>query len=110
MYGFAPGFAYLGGLPAELTISRRATPRPRAEASSILIAGGQALITTVPMPTGWYVLGRTPERFFSLARKPVFLAEVGDEVQFEPIDEAAFSSLAARAEQGEVIAHALDPT
>jgi KipI family sensor histidine kinase inhibitor len=110
MYGFAPGFAYLGGLPAELTISRRATPRPRAEASSILIAGGQALITTVPMPTGWYVLGRTPERFFSLARKPVFLAEVGDEVQFEPIDEAAFSGLAARAEQGEVIAHALDPT
>ena len=62
MYGFAPGFAYLGGLPAELAISRRATPRPRAEASSILIAGGQALIATVVMPTGWYVLGRTPER------------------------------------------------
>jgi inhibitor of KinA len=109
MYGFAPGFAYLGGLPAELSISRRATPKPRAEANSILIAGGQALITTVVMPTGWYVLGRTPERFFSLAREPVFLAEVGDEVQFDAIDEPTFSSLAARAEQGEVIARSLDP-
>ena len=109
MYGFAPGFAYLGGLPAELAISRRTTPKPRAEASSILIAGGQALITTVVMPTGWYVLGRTPERFFSLTREPVFLAEVGAEVQFDPIDEATFASLSMRADQGEVIARVVDP-
>ena len=104
MYGFAPGFAYLGGLPAGLAISRRATPRPRAEACSLLIAGGQALITTVAMPTGWHVLGRTPERFFSLARDPVVLAAVGDEVRFDPVDEPTFAALAARAEAGEVIA------
>jgi KipI family sensor histidine kinase inhibitor len=108
MYGFAPGFAYLGGLPAELAISRRATPRPRAEASSLLIAGGQALITTVAMPTGWHVLGRTPERFFSLARDPVVLAAVGDEVRFDPVDEPTFAALAARAQGGEVIARMLD--
>jgi inhibitor of KinA len=104
MYGFAPGFAYLGGLPEELAISRRATPRPRAEANSLLIAGGQALIATVQMPTGWHVLGRTPERFFSLARDPVVLAAVGDEVRFDPVDEPTFAALAARAEAGEVIA------
>ena len=109
MYGFAPGFAYLGGLSPELAISRRLTPRPKAEANSILIAGGQALITTVPMPTGWYVLGRTPERFFSITREPVFLAEVGDQVQFDPIDEATFATLAERAENGEVIARVTDP-
>jgi inhibitor of KinA len=104
MYGFAPGFAYLGGLPKELAISRRATPRPRAEASSLLIAGGQALITTVAMPTGWHVLGRTPERFFSLGRDPVVLAAVGDEVRFDPVDAPTFAALASRAEAGEVIA------
>ena len=109
MYGFAPGFAYLGGLPEELTISRRASPRPRAEANSLLIAGGQALITTVPMPTGWHVLGRTPERFFSLGRDPVFLAAVGDEVQFDPVDEGTFAELEGRADSGEVIARLLDP-
>jgi inhibitor of KinA len=108
MYGFAPGFAYLGGLPEELAISRRATPRPRAEANSLLIAGGQALIATVQMPTGWHVLGRTPERFFSIARDPVVLAAVGDEVRFDPVDEPTFADLAARAEAGEVIARVLD--
>ena len=109
MYGFAPGFAYLGGLPAELAISRRATPRPRAETNSILIAGGQALIATLPMPTGWYVLGRTPERFFAPEREPVFLAEIGDQVRFDSIDERTFADLAGRVEQGEVIARILDP-
>jgi KipI family sensor histidine kinase inhibitor len=108
MYGFAPGFAYLGGLPEELAISRRASPRPRAEASSLMIAGGQALITTLAMPTGWHVLGRTPERFFSLDRDPVFLAAVGDEVRFDSVDEATFAALARRAEAGEVVARILD--
>jgi KipI family sensor histidine kinase inhibitor len=109
MYGFAPGCAYLGGLPAELAISRRATPRPRTEANSVLIAGGQALVITVPMPTGWHILGRTPERFFSLGRDPVFLAAVGDQVQFDPVDERTFADLASRAEQGETVARILDP-
>ena len=109
MYGFAPGFAYLGGLPQELAISRRATPRPRAEANSLIIAGGQAVITTVPMPTGWHVLGRTPERFFALGRDPVFLAAVGDEVRFDPIDEPTFAALERRAEAGEVVVRILEP-
>ena len=84
------------------------TPRPRAEASSLLIAGGQALITTVPMPTGWHVLGRTPERFFSLGRDPVVLAAVGDEVRFDPVDASTFAALTARADAGEVIARIED--
>jgi allophanate hydrolase subunit 1 len=104
MYGFAPGFAYLGGLPKALDISRRTEPRPRVPANCLLIAGGQALISTVPMPTGWHVVGRTPERFFSLGREPIFLAAVGDEVTLEAVDEATFDSLEARAAAGEPVA------
>ncbi len=104
MYGFAPGFTYLGGLPKALDISRRAAPRPRVPANCLLIAGGQALVSTVPMPTGWHVVGRTPVRFFSLGREPIFLAAVGDEVTFEAVDEATFSSLDARAGAGEPVA------
>ena len=104
MYGFAPGWAYLGGLPVELNISRRAKPRSPTTANSILIAGGQALVATMPMPTGWYVLGRTPERLFSLARDPVFLAAVGDELKFEPIDQSVFAELEERAIRGEIVA------
>ena len=104
MYGFAPGFAYLGGLPQALNISRRTEPRPTSPPNCLLIAGGQALITTVVMPTGWHIIGRTPERFFALDRDPVFLAGVGDEVTFEAIDAATFASLDARASAGERIA------
>ncbi len=64
MYGFAPGFTFLGGLPDALAISRREVPRAPAPPGALLIAGGQALITSMAMPTGWYVIGQTPVRVF----------------------------------------------
>jgi inhibitor of KinA len=104
MYGFAPGFCYLGGLPEALAISRRTTPRPPHPPNTVIIGGGLALITTISMPTGWWLIGRTPERMFALARDPVFLVEVGDTLRFEPIDRATFDALEARAADGETVA------
>ncbi len=101
MYGFAPGWTFLGGLPDELTIPRRAAPRPPAPPGSLLIAGGQALIAGCAMPTGWYGIGRTPVKLFDLARERVFLAAIGDELCFERIDPAAFDALSTAAEAGE---------
>src|SRR2546430_10510728 len=71
MYGFAPGYTFLGGLPQELTLLRRAVPRTPAPAGSLLIAGGQALIASCAMPTGWYGIGRTPVKVFDPARAQV---------------------------------------
>ena len=82
MYGFAPGFTFLGGLPEELKIPRRAVPRPPAPPGSLLIAGGQALIASCAMPTGWYEIGRTPVKMFDPRRERVFLAGSGDELCF----------------------------
>jgi KipI family sensor histidine kinase inhibitor len=104
MYGFAPGFTFLGGLPEELTISRRATPRPPAPPGSLLIAGGQALISSIAMPTGWYVLGQTPVRVFDPARAKPFLTDVGDDVIFAPIDLDRFRALSREAEDGDLVA------
>ena len=104
MYGFAPGLGYLGGLPPELTLSRRAEPRARLEANKAIIAGGQAAITTVPMPNGWHVLGETAEMLFNPARDPVFLMSVGDKVRFEAVDALQFQALKSRAEAAEVVA------
>jgi KipI family sensor histidine kinase inhibitor len=103
MYGFAPGFTFLGGLPEELTISRRATPRPPAPPGSLLIAGGQALITTNAMPTGWYVIGQTPARMFDPARDRPFMVDPGDEIRFEPIDLATYTQLKREAANGAAI-------
>ena len=104
MYGFLPGFCYLGGLPKELTVARRLTIRPPHPTGTIMIGAGMGLITTFAMPTGWWLVGRTPERMFSLAREETFLAAVGDEIRFEPIDVDAFHALDRRAADGEIVA------
>ncbi|MBM3550776.1 MAG: allophanate hydrolase subunit 1 [Alphaproteobacteria bacterium] len=104
MYGFAPGWCYLGGLPQELAIPRRASPRGPTPQGAVLIGGALALIAANPMPTGWYVIGRTPERMFAPRRDPPFLAAPGDAVGFEPIDADTFLALDARAAAGEIVA------
>jgi inhibitor of KinA len=104
MYGFAPGFTFLGGLPEELKIPRRVVPRPPAPSGSLLIAGGQALIASCAMPTGWYGIGRTPVKMFDPRRGRIFLAGIGDELCFERIDPAAFDAMSTAAEAGEFCA------
>jgi inhibitor of KinA len=103
MYGFAPGWCYLGGLPERLAIPRRHSPRGPTPEGAVLIGGGLSLIATNPMPTGWYVIGRTPERLFSLLRDPPFLIAPGEALRFEPIDAATFTALDARAAAGETL-------
>jgi KipI family sensor histidine kinase inhibitor len=103
MYGFAPGFCYLGGVPKELIVSRREMPRPPHPTNVVLLGGGLTLITTFSMPTGWWLIGRSPERMFSLKRESNFFVEVGDTLQFVPVDAATFVALDARAEAGEVV-------
>lgn len=83
MYGFAPGYAYLGGVPGLLQLPRK----PRAErghpAGSVIIAGPQCLITTLPMPTGWWVIGHTDAVILDPAREQPFLFDPGDVIRFE---------------------------
>ncbi len=104
MYGFAPGWAYLSGLPAALTLPRRASPRDRIPAGSLIIAGGQAIVAALPMPSGWHILGRTPERLYAPERDPAFLVAPGDRLRFHPVDAATFAALEGRAAAGEPLA------
>lgn len=104
MIGFAPGFTYLGGLPSALATPRRTNPRARTPAGSISLGGIQAAISSVEVPSGWHMLGRTPARTFDLRREQPFLLKVGDLVRFRRISAAEFDRLSAHAEQGEVVA------
>ncbi len=83
MYGFGPGYAYLGGVPLALQLPRK----PRAErghpVGSVIIAGPQCLITTLPMPTGWWVIGHTPAVILDPTREQPFLFDPGDVIRFE---------------------------
>ncbi|MBB3609962.1 5-oxoprolinase subunit PxpB [Rhizobium sp. BK602] len=103
MIGFAPGFAYLGGLPDALHTPRLATPRQRIEASAIGIGGKQASINSVPGPSGWRFIGRTPVRLFDPHRTPPFLLKAGDRIRFHPIGEAEAARLDAMVAAGQTV-------
>lgn len=104
MYGFSPGFCYLGGVPKEIQVSRRVTPRPPHPANTVLLGGGLTLVSTFSMPTGWWLIGRTPERMFAPQRERVFLVDVGDALRFAPVDRAEFDALETRVAAGEIVA------
>jgi KipI family sensor histidine kinase inhibitor len=100
MIGFAPGFAYLGGLPEALHTPRLAVPRQRIEASAIGIGGKQASINSVPGPSGWRFLGRTPLKLFDPARTEPFLLRAGDSVRFRAIETEEAAELDASVAAG----------
>ncbi|MGI4765187.1 MAG: 5-oxoprolinase subunit PxpB [Janthinobacterium lividum] len=108
MIGFAPGFAYLGGLPDVLQTPRRLDPRPRIPAGSITVGGLQAAVTSIEAPSGWHLLGRTPLRTFDLRRPDPFLFRPGDRVRFRRISGAEFARLSVLAEGGTVTADVED--
>jgi len=56
------------------------------------------------VPTGWWLIGRTPERMFAPVRDPAFLVEVGDTLVFDPISIECFAALEARVASGEIVA------
>jgi KipI family sensor histidine kinase inhibitor len=107
MIGFAPGFAYLGGLPEALHTPRRENPRSRTPAGSISIGGIQAAVASMELPSGWHLLGRTPVRTFHPGRAEPFLFRTGDRIRFRRIAHDAFEPLARRAGQGEPVAELL---
>ncbi len=57
--GFAPGFAYLSGLPEHLAVPRLDTPRPRIPAGSVALADAWCGIYPTASPGGWRIIGRT---------------------------------------------------
>src|SRR5262249_2559426 len=62
--GFAPGFAYLTGLPRQLHAPRLATPRTRVPAGSVAIGGQYTGIYPDETPGGWRLIGRSPVTLF----------------------------------------------
>jgi inhibitor of KinA len=96
MYGFAPGFAYLGGVPESIQIPRRPEPVRGVPTGSLIIAGPQCIITTLEMPSGWWNIGRSPADILRPQDDHAFLFAVGDHVRFVRIGLAEFELLASR--------------
>ncbi|PXW72537.1 inhibitor of KinA [Loktanella sp. PT4BL] len=93
MYGFSPGYAYLSGVPKAIQVPRKPAPVRGVPAGSVIIAGPQCLITTLTMPTGWSIIGRSPTPIFTGNPDHPFLFDVGDSVVFERVDLKTYEEL-----------------
>ena len=80
--GFAPGFAYLTGLPTALILPRRTTPRPRVAAGSVAIAAHYSAVYPRESPGGWHVLGTTTHDMWDIDRRPPAVLQPGMRVRF----------------------------
>jgi KipI family sensor histidine kinase inhibitor len=83
--GFAPGFGYLAGLPPELTVPRRTTPRTRVPAGSVGLAGSFAGVYPSASPGGWQLVGHTDAVLFDVDRDPPALLAPGVRVRLREV-------------------------
>jgi inhibitor of KinA len=92
LYGFAPGYAYMAGVPPQIQLPRKKNAIRDIAAGSVVIAGPQCLVTTLIMPTGWWIIGRSPTRILRTDAVRPFLFDVGDNVTFRRIDRSTFDA------------------
>lgn len=94
--GFAPGFAYLGEVPAALATPRLATPRAKVPAGTLGIADTQTALYPIDSPGGWNLIGRTPLRLFDPERAQPSLLTAGQRVRFRAIGQEEYLALGGR--------------
>jgi KipI family sensor histidine kinase inhibitor len=83
--GFAPGFAYLAGLPGELQQPRLDSPRPRIPTGAVGVAGEFSGVYPRASPGGWRLIGRLADDapvLFDPDRDPPALLVAGTRVRF----------------------------
>ena len=80
--GFSPGFAYLVGGDARLSVPRRVTPRTAVPSGSVALAGGFSAVYPRDSPGGWQLIGRTATAMWDLGRNPPALLVPGVRVRF----------------------------
>ena len=85
LYGFAPGYAYLSGVPKAIDVPRKEAAVRGVASGSVIIAAGQCIVTTLTMPTGWWIIGHSPTVILDPQGARPFLFDVGDRVAFRRV-------------------------
>jgi KipI family sensor histidine kinase inhibitor len=98
--GFLPGFMYLGGLPKELEVPRKAVPRLKVTAGAVGLAGKQTGIYPQESPGGWNIIGNCPIPLFDASKEQPCFVGVGDKVQFYGINHKEHELHTIQAEVG----------
>lgn len=80
--GFAPGFAYLSGLPESLAVPRLEEPRTKVPAGSVGLAASYTGVYPRSSPGGWQLVGRTDMELWDARRDPPAVLAPGTRVRF----------------------------
>jgi KipI family sensor histidine kinase inhibitor len=80
--GFAPGFAYLTGLPERYAVPRRPSPRTAVPAGSVALADAYTGVYPRPSPGGWRIIGHTDAVLWDPGREPPGVLAPGHRVRF----------------------------
>ena len=103
--GFAPGFAYLTGLPAALEVPRRAAPRTRVEAGAVGIAVRYSGVYPRESPGGWQLVGRLADAGVALwdaGREEPAVLRPGVRVRFRAVGGADADVRGGQADAGAI--------
>jgi 5-oxoprolinase (ATP-hydrolysing) subunit B len=86
-FGFSPGLAFFAGVPRELRVPRRASPRTLVPAGSVAIANEYSIVYPGGTPGGWNVLGRAVSApLWNPASMPPNLVNIGDTIRFRAVN------------------------
>lgn len=80
--GFAPGFAYLVGLPQQWSVPRLASPRRRVPPGSVALADSWCGVYPGASPGGWLLLGSTDLQVWDPSREDPCVLGPGTRVRF----------------------------
>jgi KipI family sensor histidine kinase inhibitor len=80
--GFAPGFAYLSGLPSRYAVPRRPNPRTVVPVGSVAVADLYTGVYPRPSPGGWQIIGHTDALIWDPGKDPPALLNPGNRVRF----------------------------
>ena len=103
MIGFAPGYPYMGDLPAKLRLPRQLDPRTRVPPGSLAIATSLTAVYPYESPGGWHLIGTSPVRFFDPESAKGALLGPGDAVKFRPLPAEEFSRIRLAVERNDYV-------
>lgn len=100
MLGFTPGFAYLGGLPTQITLPRQEKLRANIPAGSVGVGGNQTGFYPMEGQGEWWLIGRTPIKAFDPKKCNPFLLSAGDYLHFEAISIEEYFAIRRQVTEG----------
>lgn len=93
MFGFLPGFLYIGELPEVLHLPRKARAQKYFEPQTLALGGPYLGIYDIASPGGWYNIGTVACSISNIPNYPPMLIEPGDSIKLEFLDQQAFEEL-----------------